>query len=232
MVLKVNDPSGPEAERPSRVTVAAVPLTTTGFDSEALHVAILGEDPLGWTLLREMDGSPVDGHPEVLDRPRSVVAATLLPSQAPTQWFGWSVADIVVWHRPDPEQLTPEQAGALQGFVAAGGTLIVSLDAGWANFARSRFGAASGIRYGAVRSLPAVWALAQVTNPNSGYVDTELPVVGAAPELGTEVRLAHGRQPLVLERPVGAGRMLVLPFDVADEALRGQVDRSSSGVAS
>jgi hypothetical protein len=220
--------STPVAERSPDIPIATVvPLSTIGFDRAALHVAILGEDPLGWTMVREMHGGPVDGHPEALEGRRAATVSTLLPAEAPRQWFGWSGADIVVWHRPDPERLSPEQVDALLGFVGTGGTLVVSLDAGYATFARSAFGEAAGIEFSPLQSRPAVDVLARAVRPRHPFLPSErsLLVVGARPDLGTKVRVDVDGHPLVLERAVGGGRIVVLTFDVAAAALRGRVAR-------
>ncbi len=208
--------SGLDSQIPVRTEVS---LKTVGFRADALHVAVLGDDPLGWTLLRTTVGEAIETHPSLIGADaRDVVVATLLPTEAPPTWYGWSTADIVVWRRPDPEGMTPEQVDALVGFVAAGGTLVVSLDANWAAFERSAFGRMSGLKYRGLVSVPAVGTLAGSERP----LDSELMVVDV---FGGAVKLAHGDQPLVVEQAVGGGRLLVLPFDVGDEALRGAVDR-------
>jgi hypothetical protein len=202
-----------------------IPLKTVGFSSEALHVAVLGEDPLGWTLLRTMNGSAIERHRAGYETERNVVVVTMLPTEAPAQWFGWDSVDIVVWRRPDPEQMTPEQVDALVGFVAAGGTLLVSLDASYANFARSVFGRMSGLSFHGLEAIPAIPTLSHAIRPQMELPETQdLLVVSVK---GGDVRVAHDGRPLVVQQAVGGGRVVVLTFDVADGALKGVVDRET-----
>ncbi|GEM_PF-2298976 len=218
-----------DAEEPTPTVASPIPVRTEvllsdqAYDDDALHVAVLGDDPLGWTLVRSMNGDAVESHLASYENERAIVSATLLPTEAPSTWYGWSTADVVVWRRPNPEELTPEQVDALLGFMAAGGTLIVSLDATYPSFAQSAFGRVSGLEFGRLGQAPGALAVLA-----GGLLDEEVEPASltAVSVSGGDVRLTHGGWVLVTEQAVGAGRMVVLPWDVADEALKGEMDRA------
>ena len=222
MDMEAGGEAGGEADATSGSSLPVrteVSLKTVGFSSDALHVAVLGEDPLGWTLLRTMNGSAIERHRAGYETERNVVVVTMLPTESPAQWFGWDSVDIVVWRRPDPEQMTPEQVDALVGFVAAGGTLLVSLDASYANFARSVFGRMSGLSFHGLEAIPAIPTLSDAIRPQLELPETkDLLVVSVE---GGDVRVAHDGRPLVVQQAVGGGRVVVLAFDVAERRAEG-----------
>lgn len=76
-------------------------------------VGIFGRHPLGWGTLRE--AGHFDGVVAQLD------AATLPDFAAALDVF-----DILVWTRPEPRRLRPEQVWALSRWIAAGGRLVLT----------------------------------------------------------------------------------------------------------
>lgn len=193
-----------------------------GNGVDALHIVAIGEDPLGLTLLREVTGQPIVGHSGCSDT-RSVRVETLLPRSLPNVWFGWTSVDLVVWRRPEPSELTPEQQGALREWVLSGGTLVVGLADNHASWTASPLGALTGGTVTGTGVSPA--ALQAVLGLGEGRADTEagLPIVTLSPGSASP-RMVREELP-VLDNIVGAGRVVTLGFDPAAGELRGLLDR-------
>ena len=194
---------------------------------DRLHVVAVGEDPLGLTLLREVTNKPVIGHAGCTEESRPVQVETLLPTELPNVWFTWTSVDLVVWRRPDPSVLTPEQQAALRDWVHSGGTLLVALGDNHRSWSASPLGALSGAE---VRSVdPSDAALATVLSA-AGASDaadgSTLPHVALLP-MGARARLSSGDDPIVVDHGVGAGRVVTLGFDPAAGELRGLLDRET-----
>ena len=107
-----------------RGVIHAASKLSLGTGSAALdsfHVAVVGEEPLGWPLVATATRLPVPGHPSISNQAeRPVRVENLMPSDLPVHWFGYSPVDVLVWRRPDPSGLSPEQQAALRGWVAVG----------------------------------------------------------------------------------------------------------------
>jgi len=85
-------------------------------DADTLRILVVGEDPLGLTLLREISPLAAPGHRSFSEqRFRPVAVETQLPTQLPGSWFSYSSVDLLVWPDPDPSVLQAEQQQALQG---------------------------------------------------------------------------------------------------------------------
>lgn len=52
--------------------------------------------------------------------------ATCPPVQLPDRAYGLSMADTIVWNRPDVSPMSPDQVSALRTWVREGGTLVIS----------------------------------------------------------------------------------------------------------
>lgn len=213
-----------------------------GMSPTSLNVAVMGEEPLGWPLLKEVTARPVPGHPDLAaDGWRTVAVQNLLPVDLPDHWFGFSSVDILVWRRPDPTELTPEQQEALRGWVAAGGTLIVALGDNHAEWAASPMAGLVPARIGSLApstsALGTVWSLAgsglppgvaaanASDDPDDGPAG--LPVVRITANPGADVawQTLDG-VPLMLTAWSGTGKVVLLAFDPAAGELRGGFDRA------
>lgn len=210
----------------------------------SLRVAIVGEEPLGWPTLGATSPLPAPGHPDTAagDGQRSVLVQNLMPADLPDHWFGYGSVDLLVWRLPEPSALTAEQQEALRGWIASGGTAIVSLGDGHASWTSSSLGGLVPLRTsGLVHSRPALDAVWEVAGsglpagvskaPNASRDQPAeragLPIVAVEPGIGTEVRLAdRAGHPIVLTSHPGAGRLILLAFDVAAGELRGGFDRA------
>ncbi len=196
---------------------------------EALRVLVVGEDPLGWPMLQTVTHGPVIGHPDTAQADfRPVLVENLLPPDLPTHWFGWSSVDILVWPRPDPAALTPEQQAALSGWVAAGGTAFIALADDYGRWTASPLGELAPVRsLGMIMSPSARDVLRTAAGSRGALPDTEpVPIVDIAPFAPTEALLADDSgKPLVLRAPVGGGQVVLTSFDPAAAELSGRVDR-------
>lgn len=199
------------------------PPPSTGVDQ--LHIVAIGEDPLGLTLLREVAGTPVIGHPGCADE-RAVRVETLLPAQLPATWFAWTAVDLVVWRRPDPSRLSPEQQTALRQWVHSGGTLLVALGDNHRAWTSSPLGALSGVDV-EPRDPSESAAVAVVGLGETAFdAPDPLPHLHLAP-VRAWPRVTHDDATLVTSRWVGGGRVVTLGFDPAAGELRGVLDRET-----
>jgi len=210
-----------------RLAVKTLEARGTAGNVDELHIVAIGEDPLGLTLLREVTGQPIVGHNSCGDE-RRVQVETLLPDSMPTAWFGWTSVDLVVWRRPVPSELTPEQQRALRGWVLSGGTLVVGLADNHASWTGSPLGDLTG---GAVTGMTvspdAFHTLLDLAGEAEGaeVSDASLPIVMFSPGAAT-ARLVEEGLP-VLDNTVGAGRVVTLGFDPAAGELRGVLNRET-----
>lgn len=195
--------------------------------SDSLHVALIGADPLGFPMLREVAGVPIIGHPDCSD-PRGVRVETLLPAQLPDTWFGWTGADLVVWRRPDPAQLSPEQQAALTGWVLSGGTLLVALGDTWRAWDGSPLGSLSGATPSSIPPTPSIFeTLAFHTRANAPEGDVLVPAVGLHPSTAIPRMWAdeHQEVPVLVDHWTGAGRVVTMGWDPAAGELKGRLVR-------
>jgi len=204
-------------------------LTATSGASSAnnLHIALIGEDPLGFPMLRELEGVPVMGHPDCTE-PRQVRVETLLPAQLPQVWFGWTSVDLVVWNRPDPARLSPEQQEALKGWVVSGGTLLVALGDTWRAWDGSPLASLSGAAPSSYGTTDTVFInLAFATGAEIPEKPPVVPVVALEPR-GATARLwaePDANVPVLVDHRVGAGRTVTMGWDPSAGELRGRLVR-------
>ncbi len=201
--------------------------STGASSSDALHVALIGEDPLGFPMIREVAGVPIIGHPDCTDA-RAVRVETLLPAQLPDTWFGWTGADLVVWRRPDPARLSPEQQAALKGWVMSGGTLLVALGDTWRAWDGSPLGSLSGARPFSTAPTDAIFqVLAFNTGANSVTPADPVPAVGLQPSGAIPRMWADDQQevPVLVDHWTGSGRVVTMGWDPSAGELRGRLVR-------
>lgn len=196
---------------------------------EAFRVVVIGDDPLGWPTLQEVSGASILGHPQPAQSGfRPVLVENLLPPDLPASWFAWSSVDLLVWTRPDPAALTPEQQQALSGWVASGGTLMVSLADDHGRWSASPLADLVPARaVGLVMSPSARDVLRTLAGNRGALPEGEpVPIVDLAPFPGTDTLLADDSgKPLLLRRDVGAGQVVLAGFDPSAAELSGRVDR-------
>lgn len=194
--------------------------------SSAVRVLVLGEEHFGLPLLREAHVGPVPAHPDVAPgSSREIRVETLLPGLLPPSWVGLESVDVLVWPRPDPAALSPDQQLALRAWVAAGGTLVVALGdnpAAWATSALA--GLVPAQVQGIVPSAPALDALRAVAGPGATAEPGELPLAILHPLPFSRIALAAGDTNLVLAQQVGSGTVALLAFDPGSRVLVEGVD--------
>lgn len=227
--------------RGAPIAARKLPIHSGAMQRHALRVAVVGEEPLGWPLLGQVTSMPVPGHPDIAedDGYRNVLVQNLMPADLPDHWFGYGSVDILVWRRPDPSGLSAEQQEALRGWVAAGGTTVVSLGDNHTNWTASPLAdlvplEARGLTVSR-SALNAVWEIAGTGLPpgvskgprSDGAPEVGLPLVEVEPGAGVTTRLTDREDnPLVLVGTPGAGRVVLLTFDVGAGELRGGFDRA------
>lgn len=119
-----------------------------------------------------------------------------------------------------PESLSPEQVEALRGLVERGRTLIVC---GGADQARLRGWEQAGLLAAPVRGIRTVPGLRGLAR-RYGRADLVSPIAVAdvgAVSPPARILLAERGLPLVIERPLGAGRLLFVTFDPTRPPFRG-----------
>lgn len=224
--------------RGSPIAARKLPIHAGAMQRHALRVAVVGEEPLGWPLLGQVTSMPVPGHPDVAgdDGFRNVLVQNLMPKDLPDHWFGYSSVDILVWRRPDPSGLSAEQQEALRGWLAAGGTVVISLGDNHANWTASPLADLMPLEAHGLASsrsaLNAIWEIAGsglAPGVGKGADDDGggLPFVDVVPGPGSRTALADAEDhPLVLVGNPGAGHLVLLTFDVGAGELRGGFDRA------
>lgn len=216
--------------RSSVLAYQSFELSPRAADPDGLRVLVVGEDPLGFTLLREVMPLPVVGHPTWADEAyRPVAVETLIATQLPDTWFAYSSVDLILWPDPNPSVLQTEQQLALRGWVAAGGTLAVGLGPSYASWASSPLGRITpGSIRGATTSRSALDEVLAIGGGASAGSDPEavLPLVQIVPSAEAMIDLQDAEGgPLVLSAPRGAGRLVVMAFDPGAGELRTTLNR-------
>ncbi len=139
-----------------------------------------------------------------------------MPSDLPVHWFGYSPVDVLVWRRPDPAVLSPEQQQALRGWVASGGTLVLLLGDNHASWAASPLADLGGAQPRSLTPSPSalgiLWSLAGSGLPPGASKDPNvedappasgepsLPIVELLPSAGASVRGIKRRGPISRRR--------------------------------
>jgi hypothetical protein len=190
-----------------------------------LRVLVLGDDPLGLSLLREVGcGSFRD-----CEGGRAVRVELASPRDLPPEWQSLLAVDLLLWTRPDPGALTAEQQIALRSWVAQGGVLVLA----WGEAAPLWPG--SGLESlwpgldPRLRDDPSVlpllgglWPRAGSPDPESGF--EPLPVLDLGP---SQMPTGEGRG-LLAEAAWGDGVVVGLGWDPTLAPVRDAVDRAGS----
>ncbi len=179
------------------------------------------------------------------------VHGRLDPLFAPDHWLGYDGVDVLVWDRPEPTRLRPQQLQAIRDYVARGGHLALFFDA---SAPLPELAAIDELLPGrtprhqrvdlpigrdeSFRRLPAplvdlatgVWQFPYLEAKRSVYeVKTNaktLPLF--VPQTVTGTRWPAGaQQPLLLRRHYGAGRVTLVTFDPASPPLDNYAGRQA-----
>lgn len=93
----------------------APPVHTLG--SDVMMVLDLSSRPVTWL-------DVLEGNPKALRYP--LVVTRLKPERLPDRWYCLRSVQAIVWDRPEPDRLSPDQVQALMDYVYAGGVLVLS----------------------------------------------------------------------------------------------------------
>lgn len=184
-------------------TVASADVAYLVHDASQLVVGIVAEKPAG--IIPELALQPsINGSP--------AVPVALSISDLPDRVEGWAALDHLIWQDVDSDQLSTEQLGALRGWLAGGGRLVI-------------VGGTAGI--GTLSGFPddllPYRPTATIDIPArsiSGYVEG---IAGDAPDLpamaGTlgagRALIASGDRVVAAEMAYGSGTISLLGFDPA-----------------
>lgn len=134
------------------------------------------------------------------------------PELAPAHWLGYDAVAAIVLHGISLERLSASQFEALHKWIAQGGTLAVS---GGADYALLRGERLAELLPALPLGMTKVEGAA-LQHAFSATLDVSQPVhVNRVGDVRGTVRLRAGDTPLIIERPLGLGRVLYLTFDVA-----------------
>lgn len=163
---------------------------------------------------------PVAGVPQASNASRPLKPIAAKREMVPDRWAGLESADAVVLHDFSHSALAPAQIDALRGYVATGGTLIVTGGANWQRLASSPLASlwpvvptgSSAATAGETRALVQRY----VKSPTDGADRLGgSPAVLTRGTLKSDTVLLTGSasQPLSAVRSTGAGRVVWLAFD-------------------
>lgn len=215
------------------VTSALTP-TSTMPDYEYFLV-VLAADPDRYGYLKRLDciAPPVDEDADGMTDP-VLHYRVLLPRSSgrlplPSQSLAWTSIACLLWDGLNPNALTPDQQQSLLDWLHWGGQVIVSgpgsLDALRGSFLEPYLpadgGAALGLSPEVFTTLDAAWSLTnRQTKSRAG-----LQISPAKPPVGIELRqrsgavAVEGTGDLVVERRLGAGRIVVTAFALTDRQM-------------
>ncbi|MBA4016070.1 MAG: hypothetical protein C0483_02665 [Pirellula sp.] len=202
---------------------------TTLRDHQSLLV-VLAETPNAYRFWSQLPlvAAPHDQRslaPEQQAHYRVVVADDSLRAPLPSLLEGWTTTSVVVWDRYDPARLSDAQRQALLDWLHWGGRLIVSGPDSLPLLAESFLAPYLPAETGGPTELgdPDLAPLDGWTIAGSGNVARPAPWRGArlrpADESVTLLGEGADRMPLVVERRVGRGHVLVTAFRMTEPAL-------------
>ncbi len=208
------------------------PTTLTRMPSYQYHFVVLAKEPTRYTYLKTLDSVrvPFDGESEMDDTEDALhYRVEQLDINGPLPLadnaLTWTSIAYVLWDEVDPQRLAPEQQRAMVDWLHWGGQLIVSgpdsLDLLKGSFLEPYLPATStGSREIGVAELAALnrgWTI-------SAKVPGE-PLAPLAPWSGIGLEPRAGARPLwstgglLVERPVGRGRIVVSAMQLSEREL-------------
>jgi hypothetical protein len=132
------------------------------------------------------------------------------PERLPRRWTSYEGVARIFWGRLDPARLSAEQRAALLGWLLRGGELVIFSGENW----YEQFGAAPPV------AESAWWAhLLPITNGRVVRHDETVWLEGDLRPRARVVVSVAGR-PVVWERPVGQGRVLLVALDTLPEYVK------------
>ncbi len=114
----------------------------------------------------------------------------------PRRWTSYDGVGRIIWGRADPARLNTEQRRALQGWLVRGGELVILSGENWYE-----------------QSSPWWTQLLPITDERvvrHPFQGQEVLWLEGTPRAGTRVSLTYQERPLVWERPVGNGKVVLV----------------------
>ncbi len=151
----------------------------------------------------------------IRDTYRPVVISRIPASTIPDRWWGLEAADVIVWDRPNPSDLSVGQLDALLEWVRAGGQLIIGVGSTWDAIRGSALAEVMPLQGEGTRDellqLPVFASRFGVESARDRQLESPVLVTTAALAPGALRTLAEsgptGVINLITMRPVGAGRV-------------------------
>jgi hypothetical protein len=203
--------AGPPGERLSarvqlasgRVLARAYAQLPVAYGLAGPAVLVVTDNPSGVPVLTKLV-APTGAQPEL---------QYMAPSDLPTMPAALGAFKAVVIDQADTSGLSPAQSQALEGYVDAGGTLVVAGGLGWR-------GATAGLPAGFLPGRPtgnvsslALPGLASLLG--AGPIPARVDVDSLDVTTGATETVTQGRAPLVLEASRGSGHVVFCAFDPA-----------------
>ena len=201
----------------------------TRLFSHQYYLAVLAREPDTFVFVRRLDtlraptgkyfafNEPADPHY------RLAVVGPGATAALPSHSSAWTSVACLLWDDFDPKPLTPEQQQALVDWLHWGGQLVISgpqsIDLLKASFLADYLPAdGSGAVELAADQLAGIDA---AYSPPTGKLRLPAPLTGErlTPRPGAQVVLGDDALPLVVERAVGSGRVVVTAFRLNERAL-------------
>jgi hypothetical protein len=183
-----------------RTIVSAKPKFTS-HDGTQLIVAVVAEHPEG-----------IIGSLHLLPNQTQIapLIVSLTPEDLPDRVEAWDSLDRVVWQDIDSERLSPAQLGALRGWVAGGGRLVIAGGTAGPKALSAFPDVLLPYRPVATLDVPAA-NLSGLLGPLPATA-TQLPALSGA-LAGGRALATVGDRVVAAERPYGSGMVTLLGFD-------------------
>ncbi len=140
-----------------------------------------------------------------------VEIARIVQEYMPSRPCGYDVVDAIVWAHPDPEGLSPAQAGALYDWVVGGGRIVLAFGDSWQNANSTLLARLLPGRVTGVATSSEIDAL--VASGGKPFQRDEEIVLAVLQDPSGEVLMSAGGLPLVVKKKVGFGEVIFLAFD-------------------
>lgn len=191
-------------------TIASTTAQVTGHEPNTPMVGVLSERPQGIV-------ADVTAAVAAPNRPTPAVL-TLRPADLPARVEAWAALDQLIWQDVDVAELSAEQLAALEGWVAAGGTLVVvGGTTGAASLAGFPHGFLPYRPTATVDAAPADLAPVLGARPQGR---SSLPALAGALERGS-VLARSGGQVVAAEGSYGQGSVTLVGFDPSHHEIAG-----------
>ncbi|MEZ4321199.1 MAG: ABC transporter permease [Myxococcota bacterium] len=195
---------------------------------EDTTIGVLGTDLLGMQKIRQAQGGVPGRAPRgYTSDPRRVYLGLIEPGVLPAHSAGYAAFDQIVWPRADPTALDPAQLAALQGFVADGGHLLLTVTENWKAVSGSPLADTLPVRFTGTEDRADLDRF--VRSFGGAHRDGPFPVATAAletrPGRSTFLRAESDEgAPLWVTGTYGLGTISVVAIDPAIEPFKGNTD--------